>query len=74
MSTENLKAAYRNAWLLWLGAVAFIVGFFAFVLYFAYSAPRPDWKMGAEKFVPAQSDYGEGYYAPVTAPAKGGGE
>lgn len=72
MSTENLKTAYRNAWLLWLGAVIFIVGFFVFVLYFAYNAPRPDWEMGAEKFVPAQSDYGEGYYAPLTGPAKGG--
>lgn len=72
--TTDLKTAYRNGWLLWLVAVVFIVSFFGFVLFFAYHAPRPGWDMGGEKFVPAQSDYGEGYYLPVTPPAEGSGE
>ena len=73
METEtDLKIAFRNGWLLWLAAVAFILLFFGFVLYFSYHAPKPGWEMGAEKFVPAQSDYGEGYYLPVTQPDKGG--
>jgi hypothetical protein len=68
----DLKIAFRNGWILWLCAVGFIVGFFLFTLFFALDAPRHSWDMGAEKFVPAQSDYGEGYYAPVTLPEKGG--
>jgi hypothetical protein len=64
----DLKIAFRNAWLLWFVAVAFIVLFFAFVIYFSYHAPREGWDMGGKRFVPAQSDEGEGYYLPVTAP------
>ena len=69
--TTNLKTAYRNGWLLWLVAVTFIVSFFGFVLFVAYCAPRPGWEMGGKKFVPAQSDYAEGYYLPVTRPGEG---
>ena len=70
--SHDLQTAYRNAWLLWLAAVVFIVGFLGFVLLLAYNAPGHGWEMGAKNFVPAQSDYGEGYYLPVTPPAKGG--
>ncbi len=69
--TENLKKAYRNAWILVLVATVFIVGFFAFVLYFSFGAPKSDWDMGGVKFVPASSSYGEGYYVP---PVEQGGE
>ena len=72
--SQDLKTAYRNAWILWLAAVLFIIGFFGFVLFVAHDAPRHGWHMGGKKFVPAQSDYGEGYYAPVTIPEKGGDE
>jgi hypothetical protein len=72
MITESdLKIAFRNGWLLWLVSVAFIVLFFVFVLYFAYNAPKPGWEMGGKQFVPAQSEYGEGYYLPVNQPEKG---
>ncbi len=72
METESdLKTAFRNGWLLTLAIVAFVLLFFVFVLYFSYNAPKPGWEMGGKKFVPAQSEYGEGYYLPVKQPGKG---
>ena len=68
MTDEELKKSYRNSWILVILAAAFVVGFFAFVLFTAYGAPKSDWDMGAVKFVPSSSDYGEGYYVP---PVKG---
>ena len=68
MSDEDLKKAFRNGWILVTVAAAFIVTFFAFVLFVSYDAPKSEWDMGNVDFVPAASDYGEGYYVP---PVKG---
>ena len=68
MSDEDLKKAYRNGWIMVTLVAVFIVSFFAFVLFSAYGAPKSEWDMGGVKFVPASSDYGEGYYVP---PVKG---
>jgi hypothetical protein len=69
---DDLKKGYRNAWILVALAVVFIIGFFAFTLYFSLDAPREGWEMGGEDFVPARSDKAEGYFVPPVAPKKGG--
>ena len=70
--SDDLKKAFRNGWILLAAAVIFIVGFFAFTLFFSLKAPKPGWEMGGEDFVPARSDKAEGYFVPPINPKKGG--
>jgi hypothetical protein len=68
MEEKTLRRGYRNAWILTLLAIGYIV----LALLLATATNRPgapvEWDMGGEAFVPASSPKAEGYYLPVTDP------
>ena len=69
MQEQVLKRGYRNAWILALLGVVYIV--LSFALATSTSPPGMDeveWNMGGTEFVPASSAEAEGYYLPVTEP------
>ncbi|MBM4386219.1 MAG: hypothetical protein FJ088_00680 [Deltaproteobacteria bacterium] len=55
------KKSYRNAWMLVILSLFFIVSFFLFTLRLNEPGREKRWDMGSEPFVPASSIYGEGY-------------
>ena len=71
MADADLKRAFRNGYILLCEAFVFVVIFFLFVLRFSLNAPKPGWEMGGQKFVPASSDYGNGYYVLPVKDEKG---
>jgi len=70
MDKEQLRKAYRNAWILLLVVVAFLFVFFVFTLRINEDHPPVEWDMGGVEFVPASSIYANGYHAPVERPAE----
>lgn len=74
MRRKELKIAFRNAWILWALAAAFIVAMSLFVRRTNENPPPRKWDMGGESFVPASSTYGNGYYSPVSKDDQGGNE
>ena len=71
MDDAALKKAFRNAWILVLLATAFIVVAAWFVFRTNQHPPEPTWDMRGVPFVPASSNYANGYYSPVEAPEPG---
>lgn len=65
MDHPNLRKSFRNAWMLIILSLVFIVSFFLFTLRLNEPGREARWDMGGESFVPASSVYGEGYYLPV---------
>jgi hypothetical protein len=65
MQERDLKRGIRNAWILTLLGVVYIVLFN--LLARATNVPEPEvkWRLGGEAFVPASSPYAEGYHLPV---------
>ena len=72
MQQKELKKAFRNAWILWALAVAFIVALSLFVRKTNQNPPPQEWDMGGKSFVPASSTYGNGYYNKVAKDKDGG--
>jgi len=70
MDDGELKRGLRNAWILTLVAVVFVVVFFVFTLRANRPATPESWEMGGTPFVPASHPAAEGYYRPV--PPEGG--
>lgn len=68
MQEKDLRFGYRNAWLLTLLGVVYIVVFYALATATNLPAPEVQWNMGGTGFVPASSPEAEGYYLPVTEP------
>lgn len=64
--TPEYRRGCRNGWLLTAGAALFIVAFFYFTYRMNTPPPPQGWDMGGTAFVPASSDYANGY---ETAPA-----
>lgn len=69
MDREQLKKAYRNAWILLLIVTAFVLVFFWLTLRTNEDHPPVEWDMGGVDFVPASSTYANGYHAPAGEPA-----
>lgn len=71
---KDLKRGFRNAWILTLLGVVYVVAFF----YLAWTKNSPGhprtWQMGGTPFVPASSPYAEGYYTTPPAPPPQGGQ
>lgn len=68
MQEKDLKRGYRNAWLLALLGVVYIVIFYALATATSLPEPEVQWNMGGAEFVPASSPEAEGYHLPVTEP------
>lgn len=64
MNTNVLKKGYRNAWIITLGSLIFIVAATVFVMRMHLPEPEVTWDMGGKPFVPSSSQYGEGYHEP----------
>jgi hypothetical protein len=62
ISSTELKTGYRRAWLLTGFAAIFIVSMLLFVFLLIQSDQPDQWNMGGKSFVPASSEYGQGYY------------
>jgi hypothetical protein len=62
--SSEMKRGYRNGWILTVLLLIFVLGFFA--LTFRLMSPdKPiKWDMDGRSFVPASSEYGDGYYQP----------
>ena len=67
MDDTKLRRGVRNAWLLTLAAVIFVVGFFLFTVKMNTPAKPEAWDMGGTPFVPASHPAAEGYYEPLAA-------
>jgi hypothetical protein len=75
MEQQQLKKAYRNAWILLALVTAFVVLFFLFTVKANEEHPAVEWDMGGVEFVPASSTYANGYYTePVSRDEEGESE
>ena len=62
MTDDKIKKGFRNAWILVVAALIFILVSFLFVWKTNENQKEPSWRMGDVPFVPASSHYGNGYY------------
>ncbi len=62
MDADRLRKGYRNAWIITLLSLVFIVAATALTLWLHTPEPAVTWDMGGKSFVPAASQYGEGYH------------